>query len=90
MKHPDHRAQFLQHYKNTIGDNPPPKSQRMAKQCEIANQLYAEQPDEVKAKIAAENVADKSARVSAFKKLLSGKGFMLEEVGSLTEQEKML
>lgn len=58
-------------------------------QCEIAREMYALEPEEVKQAIAQENAKAHSAKSAASKKLLGGK-FTLEGVGELTEEDKQL
>ncbi|KAJ3966068.1 hypothetical protein EV361DRAFT_601642 [Lentinula raphanica] len=90
MSHPEYRDQCQEHYRDATADNPPSKAERIKRQCELAEDLYNQQPDDVKEKIALENSAQHSSRVDAFKKLLSGNGFSLEDVGELTDAEKQL
>ncbi|KAJ3737903.1 hypothetical protein EV360DRAFT_77321, partial [Lentinula raphanica] len=90
MAHPEFRDQFMEHYRNATVDNPPSKGERIKKQCELAEELYNAQPDDVKERISLENATLHSSRVAAFKKLVSGSGFMLEGAEELTDAKKQL
>ena len=90
MSHPDYKAIFQAYYDEKTGGETPPKAQRMALQCQLAEELYSTQTDEVKSRIALENAESYSERFAAFKKLLSGQGFSLEAVDQLTDAEKAL
>ncbi|KAJ3816944.1 hypothetical protein F5880DRAFT_1512196, partial [Lentinula raphanica] len=90
MSHPDHKAEFLAYYEEKTEGDRPSKSQRMAVQCRLAQELYEAQSEEVKVKIALENAESYSERFKAFKKLLSGQGFTLDAVDELTDAEKAL
>ncbi|KAJ3840330.1 hypothetical protein F5878DRAFT_674973 [Lentinula raphanica] len=90
MSHPEYREQFMEHYRDATVDNPPSKSERIKKQCEVAEELFNIQPDDVKEKISLENSSLHSSRVAAFKKLVSGNGFSLDGADELTDAEKQL
>lgn len=90
MSHPEHRDEVRAKYREEAAASPPTQAGRMKQQCQIAEQLFVEQTDDVKKKIAAENAQQHSARVAAFKRLFSGQSFTLEGAETLTDAEKAL
>ncbi|KAJ3738103.1 hypothetical protein EV360DRAFT_77133, partial [Lentinula raphanica] len=88
MSHPEFQQQCQDYYREAIVDDPPSKAERIKKQCELAEDLYNRQPDDVKERISLENSAQYSSQVGAFKKLVHG--FSLEGVDELTDVEKQL
>lgn len=90
MSHADHKESFREEYEEMVQDDPPDGKHRVARMCEVAEELYKAQPEDVKAQIAEENKKQYLARRGAFKKLLSGSGFSLEELGSLDEETMKL
>ncbi|KAJ3816122.1 hypothetical protein F5880DRAFT_1645605, partial [Lentinula raphanica] len=62
MSHPEFKPIFQAYYEEKTQGNPPPKAQRMAVQCQLAQELYEAQTDEVKLKIALENTESHSER----------------------------
>lgn len=90
MSHVDHKEEFRDEYETMMQDDPPEGKNRVAKMCEVAEELYKVQPEDVKAQIAEENEEQYSARRLAFKNLMSGSGFSLEELGNLDEETMKL
>ncbi|KAE9397168.1 hypothetical protein BT96DRAFT_941108 [Gymnopus androsaceus JB14] len=85
MSHADHKDTFREEHEEMVEDDPPENSERVAKMCEIMEELYELQPEEVKGQMAEENESQYLARWDAFKKMMSGGGFSLEELGDLDE-----
>lgn len=90
MSHPLHKAKFTEGYEKVSAANPPTENERMALQCKVAQDLFELEPDEVKESIAVENAENRSARFSAFKKLMSGRGFTLEGADEIDAESKKL
>lgn len=89
MSHSLYKDKFNEAYEKARAIDPPEEKDRINFQCDIARNMYASEPEDVKEAIALENAESHSAKFAAFKKLLSGK-FMLEGVNDLNEEDKKL
>lgn len=90
MSHSSYKKKFSIAYENARASNPPAAKDRMKYQCEIARDMYALEPEEVKQAIALENAKAYSTKCAASKKLLNGSTFTLEGVRELAADDKKL
>lgn len=89
MSHPLYKEKFTIAYEAAKALNPPEPRNRIKFQCEVAEELYEQEPAEVKEAIAIENEESRSSKSAVYKRLLAGK-FTLEGADKIDEDTKKL